>query len=258
MATRIPASMIDGVDLISGGARGFLSGLRLSNSPGDVDHDIQIAAGTCRDIADTRKLSMLAPITKRVDAAWSAGDDGGGLDAGSIAANSSYHAHVIGGDAVAEDVIFSTSPVNPALPPGYTVSRRIGAIVTDASANIRLFLQTGGWFHYMMGVTAADNLAVGLSQALELPVPKGVKLFAEFIVVPQSSSGGGNSFFMVKDPDLGFLSDSASVTNFASSPATTQVLCWTSAIGRVNVGSTNGGTFSAFVRGWYDDREMNT
>ena len=234
--------------------KGIKAGFRLSNNPAYIDSGIQISGGDYRSVDGVISLSLATPLRKKLDAAWATGDNAGGLDTGALVAGQDYHAHIIGGAGMPDDVVFSTSPLNPVLPTGYTYFLPVGGVVLSSAAKILPFLQTGGWFYYMMPQTAANNVGVGASQALALPVPKGVKVLADFIVVPQNSSG---AFFMVKDPDLGALSDSASVANFGGGANTTQVLCMTSNIGRVNVGSPNGGTFSAFVRGWFDERGVN-
>lgn len=234
--------------------KGIKAGFRLTNNPVSIDYGVQISGGDYRSVDGAISLSLATPMRKRLDLPWSAGDNGGGMDGGALVAGQDYHAHIIGGPGMPDDVLFSTSPLNPGLPAGYTDFLPVGGVVLSSAAKILPFLQTGGRFDFMMPQTAANNLGVGASQALPLPVPKGVKVLADFIVVPQNSSG---AYFRVKDADLGALSDADAVTNFAGGPATTQVLCMTSSAGRVNVGSTNGGTFSAFVRGWFDERGVN-
>lgn len=234
--------------------KGIKVGFRLTNNPAYIDYGIQISGGDYRSVDGTISLSLATPLRKRLDAAWAVGDNAGGLDAGALVAGQDYHAHIIGGAGMPDDVLFSTSPLNPILPAGYTDFLPVGGVVLSSAAKILPFLQTGGWFYFMMPQTAANNIAIGSATPVTLPVPKGIKVLADFAVVPQGSS---SAFFMVKDPELGPISDSASIANFSGAMSTSQVLCMTSSIGRVTVGSTNGGTFSSFVRGWFDERGAN-
>lgn len=234
--------------------RGFKAGFRLTNNPAYIDYGMQISGGDYRSFDNSVSLSLATPMRKRLDLPWSAGDNGGGLDVGSLAGGQDYHAHIIGGAGLPDDVLFSTSALNPVMPAGYTDFLPVGGLVLSVAGKILPYLQTGGWFYFMKEQTAANNESIGTSRPLQLPVPKGIKVFADFSLVPQNSPG---AFLMAKDPDLGPISDSASIANFAGAMSTSQVFCMTSSIGRVTVGSTNGGTFSSFVRGWFDERGIN-
>ena len=60
----------------------YIAGLEISNGT-DTDHDIDIATGRCKDSTGAYDLILSSGLTKQIDAAWSAGDDAGGLDTGS-------------------------------------------------------------------------------------------------------------------------------------------------------------------------------
>jgi len=131
--------------------RSYLAGFTLSNSTSgetpDADHDIDIAAGECRDSTHTANIVLASSMTKQLDASWAAGDFKGGLDGGEVQADTWYHVFVIKNPtSAAVDVLFSTSATAPTLPNGYTKFRRIGAIRTDGDGYIRGFIQHGDYF----------------------------------------------------------------------------------------------------------------
>lgn len=114
----------------------FFDGFTISNSSGDPDHDIDVAPGQAADSNNTGLVALTASITKRIDASFTEGTASGGLDTGTVAADTRYHIHVISKTDGTADVIFSTSPTAPTLPVDFVTFRRIGEILTDSSANI--------------------------------------------------------------------------------------------------------------------------
>ena len=111
-----------------------IDGLTYGNNAGDVVNDIDIAAGVAIDTAAGRRLALAATLTKRLDAAWAAGTNQGGLDSGAIA-NADYCIWLIGRtDGAAVDVLFSLSATAPTMPPGYTYKRLIGWFKRVANA----------------------------------------------------------------------------------------------------------------------------
>lgn len=128
--------------------RGYLSGLGLSNGT-DAAHDIDIAAGVARDDGDAVTLRLASTLTKQIDAAWAAGDDAGGLDTGSVAADTWYSAWLIRrSDTGVVDALFSTSASSPTMPTDYDQKRRIGWVRTNGSSDIIAFHQRGDLFYW--------------------------------------------------------------------------------------------------------------
>jgi hypothetical protein len=138
---------VDGVLVSSGGLpRSYLAGLGTSNGT-DTDHDIDIAAGECFDNSTSESMVLSSAITKQIDAAWAVGTGTGGLDTGTVAANTWYYVWSIKRtDTGVVDALFSTSSSSPTMPTNYTVKRRIGAVLTNSSANILGFQQEGDEF----------------------------------------------------------------------------------------------------------------
>jgi hypothetical protein len=153
-----------------------LDGLTLSNDAGDTAHDINVTAGSARDGANAANMVLASEITKQIDAAWSVGDDAGGLDTGTVAATTWYHVWLIKrSDTGVVDVLFSLSATAPTMPTDYDGKRRLGAVKTDGSSNILAFTQVGHEF-WWTDPPLDFNAAVGTSASTPtLSVPLGVR-----------------------------------------------------------------------------------
>ena len=139
--------------------RSYIAGLTLSNDA-DADHDILIAVGIAIDNTNGAVLELTTAITKRIDAGWAAGDDGGGLFSGSAANDTWYHIHLIKKDSDNSiDAGFDTSVTAANIPAGYTAFRRLGSVLTNGSANIIGFSQNGDEFLWDVPVSdySANN-----------------------------------------------------------------------------------------------------
>jgi len=157
---------------------GHLYGLILSNNISDSNNDVDISVGECRSESNTQDLILTSALTKRSDAAWSAGNNQGGMDTGSKPTNGTLHVYIIS-DGSTVDAIFSTSASSPSLPGGYTQYRRIGAVTTDSSANIRAFSQVGDRFLYT-GKPIADANGATINTGgtlITLTIPAGIKVY---------------------------------------------------------------------------------
>lgn len=104
---------------------------------------VQVAAGRARNIADDFDLDLAAAANINLAAA----NGIGGLDTGSEAASTWYHAWVVGSSTGAQPtgVIGSLAAtfagLSPNLPAGYDRGRRCFAFRNDGSSNILLFNQ---------------------------------------------------------------------------------------------------------------------
>jgi hypothetical protein len=192
---------------------GHLYGLILSNNGSDPDNDVDISVGECRSSTNTVDLILSSTISKRSDAAWAQGTGQGGMDSGSKPTSGTLHVYIIsnGSDV---DAIFSQSATSPTLPGGYTQYRRIGAVTTDGSANIRRFVQVGDRFLYT-GKPIADatlaNVAVG-GTLITLTVPAGIKVYPMINFLSNSTTRYITSY----DPDSTWASSNiTALTNTA-------------------------------------------
>ena len=124
---------------------GYIYGLTTSNAAGDLSHDITIATGVARDSTDVVTLRLSSAMTKQIDAGWAAGTGAGGLFSGSVGNTTWYYVFIIRKDSDGTiDCGFDTSITAANKPAGYTYYRRIGAVLTNGSANIIKFRQQNG------------------------------------------------------------------------------------------------------------------
>lgn len=156
----------------------YITGLTLSTAGGSGTFGI--AAGAAADSANTAMMIQGAAFTKTT-AAWSGGSGGGALDTGSIA-NAWYHIHQIGkAGGLTPDYVCSLSVSAPTLPATYTMSRRIGSILCNASHQWVQFVQMGGdfyWFTPMPDVNAVANPGTAaVTRALSVPPGVVVKAY---------------------------------------------------------------------------------
>lgn len=158
---------------VPGGLAGFLTGFTCSNNGTDATNDIDIAAGQCVDSTGAEFIKCGA-LTKRIDAAWAAGTNQGGLDTGTVA-DGTYHLHAIKKDSDGTaDILFSTSATAPTLPTGYTKFRRIASIMRVGGV-IRAFNQFGDLFRYHSSVLDVDATSTGTADTTRtLSVPLGI------------------------------------------------------------------------------------
>ena len=162
--------------------RGYIDGLITSNNGTDADHNIDIAAGACRDSTNAADLVLSAAITKRIDASWAVGSGNGGLDTGSVGNATWYHVWLIKrSDTGVVDALFSTSATAPTMPANYDFKRRIGAVLTNGSANIIAYTQYGDLFLWKTPVYDVNASAtLGTSATLyTISVPTGVEVLAQ-------------------------------------------------------------------------------
>lgn len=132
-------------------ASNLITGLNCSNNVTDPDHDTDIAVGKARDFGAVFTMELSSIITKRIDAAWSVGNNQGGLDTGTVASATGYGIYLIGrSDAGNVDAILSLDMTPDGatltLPANYDQFRLIGFVTTDGSANIVKFQQVGDIF----------------------------------------------------------------------------------------------------------------
>uniref|UniRef100_A0A6H1ZVI5 Uncharacterized protein n=1 Tax=viral metagenome TaxID=1070528 RepID=A0A6H1ZVI5_9ZZZZ len=159
-ATKVLVTLNEAVSIISDGTNwkiisetsatsskeyppGYIYGLAMSNDAGDTANDINVAAGACRDIADTFNIDLATPIIKQMDVTWAAGSGAGGRASGcAYAINTWYHVFIIATSGGAVDVGFDTDIDATNLlvdAVGYVYYRRIGSVMLDAAKSVRQF-----------------------------------------------------------------------------------------------------------------------
>lgn len=169
------------------GRAGFLYGLVLENNAADATNDIDVGVGGARDSTDVTTLVLSSGLTKRLDVAWTVGNNQGGLDTGAIA-NTTYHVWLIKRpDTGVVDVLFSTSSATPVMPTNYTLKRRIGSILRVGGV-IMPFTQIGDEFRRKVPLSAADVSTGTAAVAYALGVPTGIRVEAIVSVIMFASN----------------------------------------------------------------------
>lgn len=183
----------------SGLPQNYLTGLTTATNAGAATTKIDIAAGRCRSDDNTTDIVLAATLTKQLNAAWVAGNNGG-LDTGAVAANTGYHVWMIYNPTSGiSDALFSTSATAPTMPGGYTKKRRIGWIRTDGSSLIKGFTQIDDTFIWKTPGLDVNGSAIsaGAGALYTLPVPGGIKVTALFNL----QSSGPDAGVYVHSPD---------------------------------------------------------
>ena len=184
---QIPAANAGSTALVYWAPKGHLYGLIMSNDT-DTDHDINITSGEATDSTDASVMKLTSEMTKRIDAAWAVGDDAGGLDgtessAGTPDASTWYHCYLIMKDSDGSvDALFSENVSAPTMPTGYTKYRRIGAVLTDGSANITRFkaIGNGGRKYFQWRTSSTDFNDITTTATLRTArVPLGLQIEAQ-------------------------------------------------------------------------------
>jgi hypothetical protein len=172
------------------------TGLTLSTAGASASFGI--AAGQACDSTNAALMTLAAAITKTTGA-WAVGSTNGSLDTGVIANSKWYHVFLIKRiDTGVVDVLTSLNPTTPALPASYTVSRRIGAMLTDGSNHWVAFVQWGKYFSWVTPLT--DQNSVNASGLLLFNVPTGVKVLARLRGNAVGNSAGTCSM-IISSPD---------------------------------------------------------
>lgn len=243
--------------------RGYIDGLILSNSAGDVDHDISIATGTARDSTDAYTLTLAAALIKQLDAAWAAGTNAGGLDTGSIGASAVYYVWLIRKDSDASiDALFSLSATAPTMPAGYTYKRRIGTVLTDAASKIINFIQKDDRFIYNQPIQnrATASVANTNRNAYAASAPPG--MFA--ILLFDYSSGAVSTDVFAWFGSSAHIDSAASSSNYDTKTyiqndhgiLRMEIILNSSSQFYARASSTSF-AFGSVIHGWIDDRGRN-
>lgn len=169
--------------------RSYLSGFTMSTAGSSTT--MSVAPGQATDSTNAAIITLGSSINKTT-AAWSAGTGNGCLDTGAIAINTWYHFFAIKRpDTGVVDVLCGTS-TTPGVPANYTLARRIGSGLTDASANWTAFSQVGDEFLWSAAVLNVNSTNPGTAAiSSTLSVPTGVNVRA--IVNQTLTTGAGGA-----------------------------------------------------------------
>jgi len=176
----------------------------------DTDHDIDFGAGVFQ-FDDGSGQARVSALTKQIDAVWSAGDNVGGLDTGTVAIDTTYFLFAIYNPITkVSDFLFSASLASPTMPSGYTKKKRIASLITDGSANILngtyIFSKDGSYtFRYLVIINDVNDSNPGISAVTStLTTPTGIEVRWDGIFDVRDNSSATNSDWLMtstKDTD---------------------------------------------------------
>jgi hypothetical protein len=241
--------------------RSYLAGLTLSTAGSSAT--FAVAAGVAGDSTNADMMTLAASISKTTGA-WAVGSGNGSLDTGAVAISTWYHVFLIKRtDTQVVDVLFSLSVSAPTMPSSYTLFRRIGSMLTDASSHWVAFTQFGDEFHWAAMVGDVSNAAAtNTAVTSTLTVPTGVQvtsLFRAGLNSPSAATGVLVTSLDENDVAPFVLNNGAcsiyvggGVDGFASTVL--QVRTNTSAQIRWRGQIASTGTFSIATFGWIDRR----
>lgn len=228
----------------------------VSASAGDPANDLVIAAGAC--LADEgAPITLAAPITKRLDAAWAAGSGNGGLDVGSKIAGAWYSVWLIGKADGVTDALLSLEATAPAMPSGYVLKRRLGWRLTDASGNLIPATQDGDFVRWLS--PRQDGAAVVMSATaglLTLSVPPDTRARVSALV-SHASAARYVLLSCPDDPDIAAsttVHNARTLSNGAAQTAALEVLVDGSSRIRHRADNTATTLVELMTLGWIDRR----
>lgn len=197
--------------------RGYIDGLILSNGS-TPDEYVDISIGQCRDAANAANIINAAAIGKDITAvATTGGTPGsptGGYPSGmaALAADTWYHVLYITDGINATcgfdlsisgaNLIADHSGSGGADLSGYTSYRRLGSVLTDATADILKFYQYGDRFMFDVHIKDVALTDPGTSEVVHtLSLPTGIK-FCALVVIKSSHSSTSQLLYSGGDTDL--------------------------------------------------------
>lgn len=253
--------------IIGAGIKGHLYGLTLSTAGSSATFGI--ASGEASDSTGT-SLMVLASAYTKTTSAWAVGTGNGALDTGTIANSTWYHVYLIKRtDTGVVDVLISTSATSPTLPTNYTLSRRIGSMKTNGSAQWMKFVQDGDRFTWDTPTVDVSVINPGTSAVTRaLSVPLGVRIEAHIF------TGGIGNTASTDLPIAIYISDLSTADTIAGFSSGATVECYAPSVaspmalgGQASVmtntssqirsrlqASTAGTTFNILTLGWRDRR----
>jgi hypothetical protein len=242
--------------------RSFLTGL---GTAWVSTSSFSVAPGLTSDPANTGLMALASSLTKTT-ALWVAGTNKGGLDTGTIAANTWYHIFAIANSNFTSiDVLFSLSPSAPALPAGYTFNRRIGSLRTNGSSSFTKYWQTDDLFFWDQVVNELNFVAISGLVTVTLTVPTGVSdalgaIIAIFALDQDNDENNGDDgHILVQALDQTVTSPAESnATTFSdedSESNTTDLMFPVSSSAQIRINTDiSNQQLSLWTRGWLDRR----
>lgn len=225
------------------------------------------AATVTADYVTVRHSNGSAKVLSSVSLTLDASATGANkLDTGALANNTWYYLWVIYAPSTGTTAcLLSTSSTSPTMPSGYTYKARVGALITDGSANLMRTVQKGRTAQYIVGSNPATprKMLTGVSGNVVTPtwtaitaatyVPPtaaaifvclaGIATNAYIIFAPNNSYGGVTSTTNLPPIQVGIISGGP--TNVVSGMFPLE--------GSNVYGASNGGNNYIACTGWEDN-----
>jgi hypothetical protein len=155
---------------------------------------LSVAAGFAVNSTNLIGIPLAAAMTKSTAGAWASGSNSNGMGNGLTIANTTwYHVFAIINTGVA-DVYFDTSVTAANKPTSTTAFRRIGSFLTDGSAQIIAFIQSGDLFLWKTPVNSYS--ATGGGATVAMAVPPGVNVLCVVGVLGTVGSPGARNIIV--------------------------------------------------------------
>ena len=154
--------------------------------------------------------------------------------------------------------IASLSSVAPALPGGYSYSRRIGSIKTDSSGNILAFKQNGNYFYWNSPVLDVQTTSSTTRTLYTLSIPSGLITIPLISAVANSTGTSYGLFTCPNQADVtptSCMCDTANSSSASYSVFSAQVL--SNASSQIGFKATYGGGLYITTDGSIDTRGRN-
>lgn len=116
--------------------QGFATGLTLATNATDAANDIDFGAGAATSDTSPFNLMQFSALTKRLDATFTAGNNGGMLDTGAVGNGTYYFFGIERSDTRATDYLASLSSTAPTMPANYDRKKLIGQVTRASAANL--------------------------------------------------------------------------------------------------------------------------
>jgi len=193
---RLATSILQGANFLP---RPFVRGCNITPAGGITT--MAIGGGQVVDSTQA-KMFVINPLGKTTSA-WAVGDNQGGLDTGTIAADTTYHIFaIIRNDTGVTDYLFSLSATAPSLPTDYDLFKRIGSWRTDASSDWYKGSSQGEFFYWGFDLSAiiihVDNPGTSaVTEAMFLPL--GVILYWIGAITAHNFNGGSSTWLSPLD-----------------------------------------------------------
>ena len=239
--------------------RRYIDGFQLVNNVTDAAHDVDIGSGFCTDVDHFGPIYLVTGITKRIDASWAVGTNQGGLDgsesvAGTPDANTWYHLWAIKrSDTGVVDVLFSESATAPTMPTNYNRKRRIGAVLTDGSANILGFVQAGDDFLWKSPILDVNASITTTASLHALSVPDGIKALVRLTL-----ASPGTALVYLSSPDQTDEAPQAAIAPHHMLQTTINPIAWmigrTDTSRQIRLRASVTATVTVVTHGWTDLR----